>query len=119
MKVTVLSCLVLFITSACEDQGDISKMTSDRWSITWQLNNNTTQGEIYLSDNNQATVVIKEADHFFFNEAETVDFLWYLNDQTLTLQRKDNGFIMDYKIVEKQENQIKLAYEDLNVKIYR
>lgn len=118
MKLRLLCVFLFFISFSCTHQTELSK--KDQWNIRWTADEVKTEGLIFLSENNTARIIIENPDYVLFSQKEDVNYHYHLTDHQLTLIRKDNDVVLNYQILEKSSNFIKLSYAgDFIIEIYR
>lgn len=117
MKLKLLSAFLILLCFSCSDQ-EVAQ--NDQWQIRWSTDGAIAEGQLYLSKDNQARIVINEPDGLLFFQPEEVDYTWHLNEQKLTLTRMENGIVLEYEIIERSKDYIKLSYAgDFIIEIYR
>lgn len=104
-------CLVLLVgISACSDE--LSHTKSDPYTITWSDNSRSASALLNLYQDGTATIIVESPDNYFLHQKETISYKWSETDTTFSLQHNANGFVMEYRIIHRDENIRQLSFQD-------
>jgi len=109
MKQHIISLILLVGVSACVDEAnDTNNQTH---IISWSDGARTASALLQLYQDGTATIIVDSPDRYFLHRKETVFYKWSETDSTFILQHSDNGLVMEYRIIYRDENLRRLSYQ--------
>lgn len=93
-------------------------MEDNAYTITWKDSSRSASATLHLYTNGTATIVVDAPDQYFFHTKEVVSYFWSETDSTFTLRHKENGFAMEYEVIDRADELIQLRFDnELSVEI--
>lgn len=110
MKQHIISLILLVGVSACTDEANHTNTQTH--IISWSDGVRTASALLQLYQDGTAAIIVDSPDQYFLHRKETVSYHWRETDSTFILQHNDNGFVMEYEVIYRDENLRRLSYQD-------
>lgn len=109
-----LMIVLLFAITSCETEKALEQNhLAGTWEALWQVEGETLNGQLVLINNGTGYMnVPKQAGSLLLNQKTSADFTWQKDDQSFSLQRLDNDFELNYKILSEVQNEIYMTFAD-------
>jgi len=111
---------IAFIISACQSQESIPTLSGE-WKISFTAYDESRYGKVIFNDDHTGNLFIEyNPESLLINGEDEFNFDWNISGDQLILQRRDNDFLLDYKLQIISEDQISLLYSnDIQVLLIR